>query len=1646
MAPTNGSNSVEHYDDAPNKYAERKGLILRGEELNKDKIQTLSAEPVDRERVQELNLQLQAAEDKYVALMKNEFGSRLTPARLREKYQNKINRGTRRDIAREIGRDNTSDVNVTVNVNNAVVGAPAPLSPQRRAEAAKRGTEREEVRDQIDNIRQNTSAHLEDLEGDFEDYIKNKRALILIAQKFREAEPPLLASSLTTGPDIEYAITVALYAYPNMAQDYIRALKSGGSKKEEVEAILTELSGNLEPHISTLLEKEELQAETLKDDITKHAGSGLKKVAQEFRRHPMAALVGAGMLAGAIALMWNNGSDGVKKWMRGGAIAGGLVGGGAILANMFVRSQTDDGSDLWDALDLRPDDMTGDGSTLDRISAQFPGLNIENDQSARDLERMLNSDCDDIYTVFSDAFRDGRKEINPTQLARMGTGMDDLSSSEARSMNGAASYTALADFFKLLAKKNGETGGSEREKIEKGLAIFHDKFVGKSDRPNLNSAILMTIDRADARAAAGTVGLDAVFDGTDGNETLSPSETTKQKRIREAFEKHGLDRWTDHNGDEHDTDIEIVPGRQDGLHFVRINDYPWEYEYDADKDLHTFTDPFDKNITASVGVNVNSDLAKITETQVQEAINNTFSGSPLASTESDLYRLKYDEQEKEWVGVDSVSAPEIPAMGLPKRERNIAIVFEPGLQSARLRIQESNDEEGLGSYAALMKEMQDTRVEEVVDEDLVHLVGDLPVHVAKHGEVSGSTSGEYGVNIEWGQGRHEGQVIYKNKEVIQVVLGKENEDLPEELSREWEAMATRDAEALVYDNPDVQRVFRSLAASFAAKQGYPNLPTNLRELKDIWTFISNLDVKDEDAMWLEAVNFEQSVLFAEAKRSIILEYSNSFATDGGTDMLSDATRTSRIKANVNDAVIGPRLGKLAAMNDSITGSTNAPGDLDEIQRTKIEELRRAHITVDGYADWFASIEGLLEGRAQGWDPDTVGIEGLEKARLVHDAILLTIFEYTYPLSTDQNMFDTDPEAKKMLALIKQKLPSIISEAIRNQEGNWWIDQRYNTASFEIALKNAGIKPMLDMDFTGLTGVLDTELNIPVYTPEYDESEGGAERSHRTLTVPEAQNGEEAIDYSLRIATFLRLSAGEVYSEIGDIETSFTDDEFDNFINWRIFRVVEEFNDWMDENPSAGNGQIKDQAKFILDKMKVEKRRLSSYQAYIENPEGLLSMLNPGIEADPDDWRRAERDMIRGMIMEGRNKSFSVASNSYYVDNQAAYRDSAEEIMDWLDSSYNNTNLFGLRINWIRQDIAEIYMDKIEYGLGFDAGETLTLPTGVTSQLQPADVNDPKHIEEYRKFFTHYAEHQLAGMGYSKDTWREMLTGDQSKWAEARGRVNQAPDFKEWLYLRATEGDAWKRKEVVALDGDTAEGLEEYQRMRGEVDNFMDRYDQQIDTSQWARLDGRWPEYQRDHAKHRLETEILPRVNTLAELRVALGDFEKALHIEAAFYDQLINTKVEAGDGTKSKSLTIPTLMALGAVGGGATGAALGIPAMGAGSFIGGTVGVIGGGLAGAGFGALLEATGVPLPALDYGELVHSKIRGEIDGVFKDHYLNGNALPAPGSFDAANYATELNNELVDVIKDAIQHDAEGFDLGVVTIRSSGSAMDGIQVSP
>ncbi|MFT7184270.1 MAG: hypothetical protein ACI9QC_000608, partial [Oceanicoccus sp.] len=523
MAPDNGSNNLnESYEHAPDNSVDAKAIIERGMDLTEDKARLERVQPLDSEAIQAIDVQLQSAEDDYVRLMKLERGRIRNESVFRRRFRNKINRQARQSLRYDMNHDIDMDlIDVNLNIN----GGPGSLeSPAERQQASANIERSYSFGDVQTDSRERREVIKSDL--DIEDYVSNKNALIIIAQKFRESKPPLLASSLKSKDDAAYAIKTAFYPFPAEAEKMIADIREGGAAGDAAKELVHELAKNLEPHMAHSIEREQLAVEMGRDDLIEETGNRLGKVLDEFRRHPVPALIGSAALIGALTLAWKHGPDWMKTSLKyGGMAIGGSIGVG-MLANMVVRSQSDDGSDLWDWLGFKPEDMGSDPSRLDKMQSQFPDLNLENDQAGRDLMIMMDADTDNVYDVFKAAFNKGEESININALSARDT---DVDNDEANSMNGKASYSALKGYFILLAEKTAKANGtsqrgmSERQKVEEGLQIFRNRFVGRPEDLNLQSAILMTIDQADVRAAGSAMGPGSGLD-MGGSELLSETE------------------------------------------------------------------------------------------------------------------------------------------------------------------------------------------------------------------------------------------------------------------------------------------------------------------------------------------------------------------------------------------------------------------------------------------------------------------------------------------------------------------------------------------------------------------------------------------------------------------------------------------------------------------------------------------------------------------------------------------------------------------------------------------------------------------------------------------------------------------------------------------------------------------------------------------------------------------------------------------------------------------------------------------------------------------------------------------------------------------------------------------------------------------
>jgi hypothetical protein len=1621
MAPNNRNNHErESYDAAPNKRAERVAIIERGMDLTEEKARLERVKPVDRDAVSAINSQLKAAENDYVKLMKLEFGRNASESRLRKRFKRKINRQARQSLRYDMNHDIDMDpVDVNLNVNIEGSGhthGHTHASPEIR----RRQSRSIDANYAIDDIQADSREHREAIKIDMsiEDYVSNKNALIVIAQKFREDEPQLLAGSLLGGEDMEYAITTAFYPFPVKADQMIAALKEGGAEADAAKDLIRELSANLEPYISHNIEREQLQVEMARDDAFKEGGHALGKFWEEAKRNPLPALIGTAGIAAVIAGIYAWGPPKLKQalgWGSAGLVTAGAVG---IFANMAYRSQTDDGSDLFDLFGAKPDDLREDGGRLEHLKALYPELILQNDQVGRDMAIMLDASTDNIHDVFKDAFNSGEETINVRSLS---TKDSEIDSHEGGNMNGKASYTALKDYFILLstktAKENGSSqrGKSDRQKIEEGLQIFRRRFVNKPEEFNLDTAIRMTIDKTDLRNAAVSSGVSMELGGT---ELLSESEVAAQRRIEKGLELHGME-----------ADVEYI-GTHDGADWVLIDGFPWQYEYDSSRELHTFTDTTTSTVR-NVGKTVRDPLVNDSHVLAQTRVNSYYNspGNPLNGTK----KIEWDKDTKEWRTIAKIPSPAVPYLNLAARESHFGVNFDPrkGLKPY-VYVVNSGNKEGSPDYDRVFEQYHTDRVEDAVTIHMEPLLGDLGIDVVGYQELSSPNEGE--VRFKWGPSlEFEGQATFRNGKISTVpgefvLYPDAYGPAPEIITEQWENRGDVVADQLVDDNPQVKNAFGQLGDAFAGKNGTPK-----GTLSDIWTFIeSNSNLQNEDTVWLEAVNFQQGMLHAEVKRAVVQAY-----RDDQVGMMDETTRESKIN-DIKEMIVKPRIKKIREHALEVAGEANDGGQLSKVKTDEALKLREYGM-YDEYADWLGEFEGVMKEKA---GLDTVGMEGQERARLIHDAILLTIIEYSAPMHESKTNFE-NPEAVKWRDNFRREFPLIIASAIADQEGNWWKDQRYNAAGFEEALTESDppIRPWRSMekDLEAFQGSVDGSLDIPFYEPEYDSSQGGYERGSRNIgRVPSHKEGELDIDYRIRLTHHIHGVARDIYSDIDDLEYSLREDEFDNFINWRVSRAIDRFVDETDPKWMTPE-RMKVHAEETVTRLKTEGLRMEKFQAYLE-PEGLLDMLNPWMENNLDTLTEAEHQMATSMLLPGHHRDFE---------------DSTEDVLHWLNSRYKNEDVAGFGVPWVRTDVMRLWMEKIEYGDPY--GERTNESSSYTV----------KKVDGYRQFFTNVAQDLMPDEAFSlTDPTSKFKRTDVYGWKEMQGGLEKIPSYEEWIILGAPE-----RHEVDTLDWEEKEEIQEHRNVREQVKYFMDvTFDGDLDVGKLTRFDGRWPELHRAHVLERLEGDVMAKATDPITGRVdpeKLQDqiqiYSKFVRKETVFYNYLIESKVEASDGTSHESLVTAAFIGIGATSGALAGG------LGAGSFVtglgaistwnplaagaagagagvlGGAVGGALGGALGLGAGKIFEAAPLPQIGVQTGEQAHVRIKAMIDNAWETDYVNS-ANPDPNA-----YFKSLQANLVEEIKKSIAFDASSIDAGPISIYHNGGVftdgnIDRMQISP
>jgi len=1575
------------YEAAPDKRVERNALEERGMDLTEEKARLETERPIDTERIKEIDRQLHVAQEKYVDLLKDEFGRRRSESRIRAQFQRRINRYAKRSIDDDTRNDVDLDVNVTV---SGAPGAPAisaraetgGASPRRRPEQ-REALPADLYRDALDDSRDRR----EDMKMDIEEYISSNSALVVVAQKFRESTPPLLASSLRGGPDTEYAIRVALFAYPDLADRYIEDIKAGGARADSAREVIGDLADNLEDYMSHAVEREQLQVEMARDSFTKEAGSRLGKVMDEFRRHPVPALIGTAALIGAVTLIYKNVGEKAKKWMKGIAGGSALAVSGGMLANMIYRSQTDDGSDLWDALGFKPEDASSGPSRLQQMNDLYPELDIANDQQARDMMIMLDADADLVYDLFYESFTSAGDSIAVNKLSRD----KDIKAEQTNSMNGKAAYTALEGYFTLLAEKTAKKEGrnlsrmSERQIVEEGMNIFHREYVGRPDSIDLGSAILMTIDRVDSRRAASSIGVDT-------GETLNMSEGERASRsaVDRALERHGM-------GDTVVGRVETV----DGVEYVMVNGYPWEYTHDSERGLHTFTDTFSKK-TFNVGETVGDRVDKNSRALAQSLVNKAF---PLIGKD----KIEWDEDLEAYVSTEKVKFRGISFLGLGEREREIQITFRPNetvpyLKFTGSKLEPSND------YIKVKQEHERERVAEKLKSDLGPFLGSLALETEGFTD---PTKPNGDVTFEWGPtAEYRGLVSYKSGKIDTLSMFTDTSgSAPEALVQQWENLGDTVADQLVSDNPDVNTALEGLASVFAGKSGTPE------SVRDFYTFLENSTIYGEDEKYAEAIKFQKGTLRAEVKRAVVQEF-----RDDPISMLDPATRSARIETIKKD-IVETRVKEIRVLASSIASSSNAGGDLAKTKIDSAEKVRDLGACKE-YQDWMDRIrnkmgEGVL---------DTAGMEGGEKARHIQDAILLTIMEYSSPMHKTKALFD-DPEAKKWRDNLDRNIAVIFSRAIQMQEGNWWIDQRYNAAGFKKALLETAppIRPWRSMeaDLKALVGSTSAHLSIPFLDDVEYESNAASRRSKYNIdSYPEYTTGASLAVYRSELSRHVMSSARSIFSEFDDLEFSITDDKYDDFINWRVARASQYFNEQSLDSTGKPrtDAEMKKVAEEIINDLVLDSTDFIPYLAQLY-PEGALGMFNAWNEADPSVLRNAELSMVESMILDGTFKN--------------EWKGESREVLEWLNSTYKDENILGLGVPWVRTDLMRIWMDKIDYGL----------PSGPNSMI-PGTNNDNTYkytatdMDDYRVFFTNVAEDLMPRESFSVTDPQSIFRRiDQMGWKSARGNLEDLPTFDEWMVTKS------KREEVGALDWKQNESIREYKEMREMTKEFMKAFDGRFNVAQFTRFDGRWPDLFKSHARERLEGEVMANADNPHELEAELLKFEQYLDKEAAFYNTIIDGKVEYGQGEDVQNISVAALASLGflggTVGGAVLGGSLGMAAGPGGAILGGTAGgIVGGGagtLTGAIVGKGIDFLPIPQIGFQIGEPLHSRLRTEIDAAFDASYNN----PAKSPDD---YFNDLQVVLQTKIKEAIAMDAESLDMGPFTMSVPGGNIDRVNVTP
>jgi hypothetical protein len=478
-----------------------------------------------------------------------------------------------------------------------------------------------------------------------------------------------------------------------------------------------------------------------------------------------------------------------------------------------------------------------------------------------------------------------------------------------------------------------------------------------------------------------------------------------------------------------------------------------------------------------------------------------------------------------------------------------------------------------------------------------------------------------------------------------------------------------------------------------------------------------------------------------------------------------------------------------------------------------------------------------------------------------------------------------------------------------------------------------------------------------------------------------------------------------------------DDQFDDLINWRVGRASDEFSERAEGiiNPAT----LKKLADDITLEMVADSEAFIGYFAQL-TPEGGLGMINAWNEVDPATIRDAEESLIRSAILKGQYES--------------SWEDQSDEVLAWLNSTYQNENLVGIDVPWIRTDLMKVWLEKINHGA----------PTGPNSMVPGVDGKNTYNynatdIAKYRKFFTNVAQDVLPNTARSlNDPAGEFRRIDEAGWRSARGNLEMIPDFEAWKAMGSPE-----RNEVQSLDWEQNERLRDHEEMRAIVDNYMDNFNEKFGVKSLSLFNADWPDYFRQHARERLEGEVLSTVSTPDDLQDALLKFNEYMYKEAEFYKYFMEAKLEVNQGDEVQNVSVAALSTLGFLGGGVGGAVLAGTFGGAAGGPGGAIaGGTGGGIIGAGVGATLGAaigTGIdwlPIPEIGFqvGAPLHSRMRKEIDTVFKANFNQPGKSPE-------TYFDELKAVIDEKAQEALEFDASTIDMGPISAQVDGAFTSG-----